>query len=110
MPMDNRRETVMWPNGIAGIGRALSAFRQRDDGHVAVTFALTLVPLLLSVGAAVDYSRGNQARTSLAAALDSAVLAAAIDGTSDWQTVATRTFNGNVDLKGSTIGTLTFWL
>jgi Flp pilus assembly protein TadG len=30
------------------------------DGSVAVIFAIALVPLMVAVGAAVDYSRANQ--------------------------------------------------
>lgn len=43
-------------------------------GNVAVIFAITLVPLLGFVGAAVDYSRANAARSSMQVALDSAAL------------------------------------
>jgi predicted XRE-type DNA-binding protein len=48
------------------------------------------------MGAAVDYSRANSVKASLQAALDSAVLAGAKDGTSKWLTTASNTFNGNV--------------
>lgn len=43
-------------------------------GNVAVMFAVALVPLLGFVGAAVDYSRANAARSSMQVALDSAAL------------------------------------
>src|SRR5262245_58647370 len=43
-------------------------------GNVTAVFALTLVPTLGSVGAAVDYSRANSARTALQAAVDSTAL------------------------------------
>src|SRR2546423_2767844 len=83
-------------------------FQSREDGQVAVMFALAIVPLAAAVGAAVDYSRGNEIRTSLQKALDSAVLAAAIDATSDWRTVALNSFNGNANPKGSSVRTPTF--
>lgn len=44
------------------------------SGNVAITFALTLVPVAGSVGAAVDFSKGNGAKSALQGALDSAAL------------------------------------
>jgi hypothetical protein len=85
-------------------------FRHRNDGQVAVMFAIAILPLAGAVGAAVDYSRGNQVRTSLQKALDAAVLAAAIDGTAKWQTAALNAFNGNIKSKDSVVGTPTFSL
>lgn len=54
-------------------------FGRSADGNVAVIFAITLLPLLGFVGAAVDYSRVNAARTNMQAALDSAALMVAKD-------------------------------
>ncbi|MHB8270497.1 TadE/TadG family type IV pilus assembly protein [Bradyrhizobium sp.] len=45
-----------------------------NEGNVAVTFCIVLVPLLGFVGAAVDYTRANAARSSMQAALDSTAL------------------------------------
>lgn len=50
-------------------------FRGAEDGNVAVLFALTLIPVLGLVGAAIDYSRANAIRTNMQAAADSAALA-----------------------------------
>lgn len=52
-----------------------SAFRRAEGGNVAVMFALTLVPVVGLVGAAIDYSRANAIRTNMQAAADSAALA-----------------------------------
>jgi len=51
------------------------AFVRDDRASVAITFALTVVPLLLFVGVAVDYSRISSAETRLQNAADSAALA-----------------------------------
>ncbi|MCC2113724.1 MAG: hypothetical protein KDJ16_16935 [Hyphomicrobiales bacterium] len=53
------------------------AFRHDQNGTVAMIFALALVPLLLMVGLAVDYSNASRLRSHLGDALDSAVIAAA---------------------------------
>src|SRR5947209_8521947 len=47
-----------------------SRFFADRRGGVAPIFALGLVPVIGFVGAAVDYSRGNAARTAMQAALD----------------------------------------
>ena len=49
-------------------------FKAQERGNVTLTFALVLVPLLIAVGAAVDYSRANSMRTALQAAVDAAGL------------------------------------
>src|SRR5690606_18244230 len=53
---------------------ALHAFRGNRRGNVTVTFALATLPMVAFVGAAVDYSRANSARSSMQAALDAAAL------------------------------------
>ena len=45
-----------------------------DQGNIAVLFAIALVPLLSFVGAAIDYTRANSARSAMQAALDSTAL------------------------------------
>ena len=53
---------------------ALRRFARADQGNIAVMFAFAALPILAAVGAAIDYSRVNNARTSLQAALDSTAL------------------------------------
>ncbi len=54
--------------------RAARRFRDNERGNVAMIFAVSLVPLLGFVGAAIDYSRTTSARSSMKVALDSAAL------------------------------------
>src|SRR4051794_40615822 len=51
-----------------------SRFLRDRRGGVAPIFALGIVPIIGFVGAAVDYSRGNAARTAMQAALDASAL------------------------------------
>ncbi len=44
------------------------------QGNVAVIFALSAIPILTFVGAAIDYTRATNARSSMQAALDSTAL------------------------------------
>jgi Flp pilus assembly protein TadG len=68
---------------IRRIGRPLARFAAAEQGNVAMIFAIALVPILTFVGAAIDYSRAVQARSSLQAALDSAALMVSKDLTNN---------------------------
>ena len=54
----------------ASVGR----FAKANGGNIAVIFALSAVPLISFVGAAIDYTRASAARSSMQAALDSTAL------------------------------------
>jgi Flp pilus assembly protein TadG len=56
------------------IRSALAEFGRSDRGNIAVIFAIACVPLISFMGAAIDYSRANAARSSMQAALDSTAL------------------------------------
>ena len=66
-----------FPNLATTARRYLSA----QAGTTAVTFALSIVPLLLASGAAIDYMRFSDATTKMQAALDAGALAAAASST-----------------------------
>jgi Flp pilus assembly protein TadG len=59
---------------VSSMNRQFARFAGAEHGNIAVIFAIALVPVLGFVGAAVDYSRAVQARSSLQVALDSAAL------------------------------------
>lgn len=75
----------------------LARFLKDRRGNVALMMALAALPLMGSVGAAVDYSRVNAARTALQGALDSTALMlsknAATQTAAGIQSSATATFN-----------------
>jgi Flp pilus assembly protein TadG len=52
----------------------LRRFTGATDGNVAIIFTIALVPIISFVGAAIDYSRANRARSAMQSALDSAAL------------------------------------
>lgn len=56
----------------------LSAFSRDESGNFAVIFALCILMLMVSIGAAMDYSRMNDDRSKFQGALDAATLNAAI--------------------------------
>ena len=57
--------------------RDARALRADRAGNVAITFAIAAIPVFGLVGAAVDYSRANSARTAMQVALDAAALTVA---------------------------------
>jgi Flp pilus assembly protein TadG len=59
---------------VCRLRRAISRFRGDLSGNIAVIFGIAILPVLGFVGAAVDYSRVNLARSAMQGALDSAVL------------------------------------
>jgi len=67
--------TVMLDVSIASHVRAAAKrFARANQGNIAVIFAIALVPILTFMGAAIDYSRANSARSSMQSALDSTAL------------------------------------
>ena len=48
--------------------------QRSTSGNVTIIFALALIPIIASVGAAVDYSRGSSTKVAMQAALDAAGL------------------------------------
>lgn len=54
--------------------RLAAKFRRANGGNVAVMFAIAILPIMGFVGAAVDYTRVNNARTAMQAALDTTAL------------------------------------
>lgn len=98
--------------------RLLGRFRRDQRGSIAILYGITVVPLIITIGCAVDYSRAASARTALQGAADAAGVAAVsakspgflaaqamtADGTvSSGVTDATKFFNG----RSSTIGGIT---
>jgi Flp pilus assembly protein TadG len=92
--------------------RAAARFVAADEGNIAVIFAIALVPILGFIGAAVDYTRANSARSSMQSALDSTALMISKDlsqgsiTTSDIAAKAQAYFNAlytNTDAKSVSV-------
>jgi adhesin HecA-like repeat protein len=64
------------------MSRLLSRLIEDRRGSIAPFFALAVIPVIGFVGAAVDYSRGNAAKASMQAALDSTGLMLSKEATS----------------------------
>ncbi len=89
--------------------RRLRQFLDARGGNVAMIFGLLLIPIMLMIGAAVDYGRASQARTALQATVDPAAIAAAaamLKGGSPTQ-VATNYVQQRFAPLGQTVTTTT---
>src|SRR5580692_9492902 len=91
----------------------MGRFRRNEGGAMALFVALSSIPIIFSVGAGIDYSTANMAKSKLDAVADAAALAAvdhnAISGTADnARTTATSVFNAEaVNLTNVTMGPVT---
>jgi Flp pilus assembly protein TadG len=56
------------------IREAAKRFVGANQGNIAVIFTIAAIPIISFVGAAIDYSRANSARTAMQAAMDSTAL------------------------------------
>ncbi|NNM71373.1 TadE/TadG family type IV pilus assembly protein [Enterovirga aerilata] len=77
--------------------RLLRRFAKRKDGNVAMIFAVSAVPLLAVVGAAVDYSSAANLQSQLQADTDAAALAACkspLTATADLRNLARQVLSG----------------
>jgi Flp pilus assembly protein TadG len=54
--------------------RVWARFIRARRGNVAITFAFSLIPMLILVGVAIDYSRANSVKAAMQVALDSTAL------------------------------------
>ena len=100
--MENKSIEVWLRNKIA-------RFAVARDGNVAIIFGIAAMPLLLAVGATVDFSRGSATKTSMQAALDSAALnlVNGINPSDDLKPKATALFNAVFsDPAASNIGSM----
>jgi Putative Flp pilus-assembly TadE/G-like len=80
---------------------AMRKFLRGDGGNVAVALGVSILPVALAIGGAVDYSVKSQAQAQIQGALDAAVLAGVMAGIPDGsrEDRMAEAFNGNIDSK-----------
>jgi Flp pilus assembly protein TadG len=76
------RSAAMLGSSVKHIRNQLVDFRIGEGGNVLMTFALSLIPLMGFVGAAVDYSRANSDKAAMQATIDAVALNVSKDVTS----------------------------
>lgn len=91
----------------------LAGFARDTRGNLAVTFAITAVPVVVGVGVAVDYSRANMVKATLDSYADAAALsvvntkAMALTASQAQDSAVTFFKTQATTLKGASIGTVT---
>jgi Flp pilus assembly protein TadG len=99
--------------------RLIDRFRCDRRGNVAIIFAITCIPLISMVGAAVDYTRALQIRSQLQAALDTASVGSIVQKSAAFITAGSMAADGAVPggdvdainiFKGNTSGRTGFTL
>src|SRR5882762_4393847 len=89
--------------------KVVRRFGGANQANVAVIFGLAVIPVISFMGAAIDYSRANSARSSMQAALDSTALMISKDltdgriSTSDIEAKAKSYFVALYTNKDSTV-------
>ncbi len=86
--------------GVCRLRRKLTRFTAAEQGNISVIFALSLLPILGFVGAAVDYSEAVRARSAMQAAIDSTALMLSKDLSSGAITTAQASQKGQDYFNG----------
>ena len=74
-------------------------FTRWCNESAAIYFAIVFFPIMIAVGAAIDYSRAIDYKVAMQAALDAAVLSGGRDGSASWTQIALNAFNGKLSAK-----------
>src|SRR3954462_8169210 len=73
----------------------LNEFGRAREGNLAVIFALSALPLIAAIGAAVDFSKVSDVRTQMQNALDAAALAGVMQASASQVSTAGQVFDGD---------------
>ena len=84
------------PPFLTRVGASIARFRRDSRANIAITFALTAIPILGSVGAATDYSMAARIRTKLQSAADTAAVASVSEKSAGWTAAMGMTGDGSV--------------
>ncbi|MGY0572146.1 TadE/TadG family type IV pilus assembly protein [Bradyrhizobium sp. RDM12] len=78
------------------IGALVSRLKRDSSANVAALFAIALVPLIASIGCAIDYSMATRIKAKLQGSADSAGVASISVNSAGYNAAMTMTSNGSV--------------
>ena len=81
---------------IVHFGRLLSRLKRDTRANIAVTFAIALIPIITSIGCAIDYSMATRIKAKLQGASDSASVAAISVNSAGYKAAMAMTSSGSV--------------
>ena len=104
-------KNLVFSSILRGCQAAYRKFIGDDNGNIAIIFAAAVIPTILTVGAAIDYSRVSQMKTAMQTALDSTALHLGLlphsTSQADLETAAEQFFalnyQGNADVTMASI-------
>ncbi|WP_316196421.1 Tad domain-containing protein [Bradyrhizobium sp. SZCCHNS3053] len=83
-------------------------FGRAKDGQISMIFAITIIPILVSVGAAVDFAKSSDTKAQLQKSVDAAVLAGVTQASAQQVSTASAVFSGSFKGRFGTGTTATF--
>ncbi|MCP3385265.1 MULTISPECIES: TadE/TadG family type IV pilus assembly protein [unclassified Bradyrhizobium] len=84
------------PGTIHHVARLVSRLKRDSRGNVAAMFAIALVPLIASIGCAIDYSMATRIKAKLQGSADSAGVASISVNSAGYNAAMAMTSNGSV--------------
>jgi len=81
---------------VRRFGRLVSRLQRDSRANVAATFAIALVPLIASIGCAIDYSMASRIKAKLQSSADAASVASISVNSAGYNAAMAMTSNGSV--------------
>ena len=78
------------------------------DGNISMVFAIAIIPVMIAVGAAVDFGKSNDVRSQLQKSVDAAVLAGVTQPSANQISTANSTFTADYSSRYGTTATASF--
>lgn len=85
---------------MTSLSRLLVRFRHDTQANLAVTFAIVCLPVITAIGCGIDFSRANQVRAKLQAAVDAASVGAVARTSPAFIAAGSMTADGTIDVGG----------
>ncbi|WP_257166114.1 pilus assembly protein TadG-related protein [Bradyrhizobium sp. SRS-191] len=92
----------------AALRRLSFRFWHASDGQISMIFAIAIIPIIISIGAAVDFGKSGDTKTKLQKAVDAAVLAGVVQPSAQQVTTANAVFKGDFSDRFGTSTSATF--
>ncbi|CAL75756.1 conserved hypothetical protein [Bradyrhizobium sp. ORS 278] len=83
-------------------------FWRAQDGQISMIFAIAIIPIVIAIGTAVDFSKSSDTRTQLQKAVDSAVLAGVVQPSGQQVSTANAIFRGDFGGRFGTAASASF--
>jgi Flp pilus assembly protein TadG len=83
-------------------------FCEAQDGQISMIFAIALIPILVTLGAAVDFAKSSDVKAQLQKSVDAAVLAGVTQASAQQITTANAIFSGSFSGRFGTTGSANF--